>query len=192
LPIYPGLLISTKRNFESAAASEIHYTLIEKLNIENKQFKIKNTGISGLITLKIQNIDLNELVDNLKSLEDNSPYFLHCLKFRPIQKTCTLDLEDNLNPILDFVSDEIISKSDTQSYKIIIEKRHSKIRSVDLIGKIAPSIPNTVNLDNPEMILLIEIISDKAGISWINPATIFSTKIAFDEKNDQSENWFLD
>jgi tRNA acetyltransferase TAN1 len=192
VPIYRGLLISTKRKFEQAASSEIQFTLIEKLKIEKYLFSVKNTGISGLVTLKIDNIDISKLIENLKSLEAKNSYYLHCLKFRPIQMTSKLDLEGDLKDITDFINKEIIDKEDMSSYKIIVEKRHSKIKTIDVINQIAPLLSNPVNLDNPDMILLFEIIADNVGVSWISPEHIFSTRLAFDEASNQPENWFLD
>jgi len=191
LPIYPGLLISSKRNFESSASSEIQYTLIEKLGITKSQIKISNSGISGLITAKIEGENPILLVEKLIELEKNDSFFLHCLKFKPIQFVIKLKDELKFEGLVEIISSKIVDDDVTSSYKIQIEKRHSKIQSKDLISEIAPTIPNPVDLTNPKWIIQIEIIADNLGISKIKPKHIFSTKLAFDSKTDQSENWFL-
>ena len=64
--------------------------------------------------------------------------------------------------------------------------------SNDIISIVAPIIPNPVDLTNPNWIVQIEIIGDNVGISKIKPENIFSTKLAFDTKDEQQENWFLE
>jgi tRNA(Ser,Leu) C12 N-acetylase TAN1 len=192
MPFFPGLLISCKRNFETSASSEIQYTLIEKLGIEKQDIKVKHTGISGLITVKITNHDPITIMRGLISLEANEAYFLHCLKFKFIQHVMKLNQETNFDEIKEYISSKIVTDEVTSSYKVEIEKRHSKYSSKDLIGLIAPLIPNPVNLSNPDWIVQIEIIADNIGISKIHPDHVFSSKLAFDDQEKKVENWFLD
>ncbi|MCE7734683.1 MAG: hypothetical protein GPJ54_07395 [Candidatus Heimdallarchaeota archaeon] len=192
MPIYSGLLISSKRNFESSASSEIQYTLIEKIGIARNLIKIANTGISGLVSVKIRDTDPIIIVEELSKLELTDAYFLHCLKIKPIQFVIKIKEESNFDELKEIISTKIINDDVTSSYKIQIVKRHSKIQSKELISFIAPMIPNPVDLTNPKWIIQIEIIADNLAISKIKPEHIFRSKLAFDDKSDSSENWFLD
>lgn len=191
MPLYPGLLISTKRNFEASASSEIHYALTEKLGIERSAIHVKNTGISGLITVKIKGNDILEVTSKLKELEKEkeTTFFMHCLKIKPIQ--FVFKYENDITIFGNQVTDHFITDEVSTTYKVEVEKRHSKLKSIDIIEQIAKVIPNPVNLDNPEWILLIEIISDRIGMSRITPNMIFSTGQAFDQQKKEVENWFL-
>ncbi len=192
MPIYSGLLISSKRNFEASASSEIQYTLVEKIGIPKNLIKIANTGISGLISIKIQGRDPLEVVEELSKLEINDAYFLHCLKIKPIQFVIKIKEESKFDELKEIITTKIVDDDITGSYKIQIGKRHSKIQSKELISLVAPMIPNPVDLTNPKWIIQIEIIADNLAISKIKPEHIFSSKLAFTEKIDSSENWFLD
>lgn len=192
MPIYSGLLISSKRNFEASASSEIQYTLVEKIGITKNLIKIANTGISGLISVKIQGRDPLEVVEELSKLEINDAYFLHCLKIKPIQFVIKIKEESKFDELKEIITSKIMDEDITSSYKIQIVKRHSKIQSKELISLVAPMIPNPVDLTNPKWIIQIEIIADNLAISKIKPEHIFSSKLAFNEKIDSSENWFLD
>lgn len=192
MPFYPGLLISSKRNFETSASSEIQYTLIEKLGINKSNIKIKTTGISGLVTVRIKDRDPLVIVEELHALEKNEAYFLHCLKFKPIQFVTKLDQESEFNELKEYIATHIVDEDVSSSYKVEIVKRHSKIASKDIISIIAPIIPNPVNLSNPNWIVQIEIIADNVGISKIKSEHIFSSKLAYDTKDETQENWFLD
>ncbi len=189
MPLYTGLLISTKRNFEASASSEIHFALTEKLGIERSSINVKNTGISGLITVKIKDNDILKVTNQLKELEKDTAFYMHCLKIKPIQ--LVFKYENDISIFGKQVTDHFITDEITTTYKVEVEKRHSKLRSIDIIEQVAKVIPNPVNLDNPQWILLIEIISDKIGISRISPDVIFSTGQAFDQQKKEVENWFL-
>ncbi|OLS24463.1 MAG: hypothetical protein HeimC2_22690 [Candidatus Heimdallarchaeota archaeon LC_2] len=189
MPLYPGLLISTKRNFEASASSEIHFALTEKLGLERSAIHVKNTGISGLITVEIKNNDILDIINQLKALEEDSAFYMHCLKIKPIQ--LVTKYENDISIFGKVVEEKFLTNETTTSYKVVVEKRHSKLKSIDIIEQIAKVIPNPVNLNNPEWILLIEIIADIIGISRMAPDTIFSTGKAFDQQTKEVENWFL-
>ena len=189
MPLYSGLLISTKRNFEASASSEIHFALTEKLGLERSELNVKNTGISGLITVKIKDYDIVKITNQLKELEEGSAFYMHCLKIKPIQ--LVVKFENDITIFRKVVEDNFVTEETTSSYKVVVEKRHSKLKSIDIIEQIANVIPNPVNLNNPDWILLIEIIADNIGFSRISPDIIFSTGQAFDQQTKDVENWFL-
>ena len=183
--LYSGLLISCRRNFESNASSEIHFALTNELKLNSEDIKAKNTGISGLITVRLNNMDNLHVVDQLKELEKVNSYFIHCLKIKPIMYTIKNDFED-LSEIVKDHLDEI-----NGNYKIEVNKRHSSLRSIEVIKVIADIVKNPVSLDNPDTLVLVEIIGDKLGLSIINPKYIFATNKAIEESSDSTENWFL-
>jgi tRNA acetyltransferase TAN1 len=67
---------------------------------------------------------------------------------------------------------DIIKKND--SYRITIEKRNTDISSTEIITDIAKIFPNKVSLNQPNWIILIEILGDKTGISILKDSQIFS------------------
>ncbi len=187
MPLFRGLLVSSKRNFERSASSEIYFALVEKLEIEKSMIKVKHTGVSGLTSIKIHtDLDLSQIVQGLIELEKDEPFFLHCLKIKPIQKTTTADIE-----LIQKISSDLAENMEGK-FRITITKRHSRLESQSLIGAIASEITNPVDLDNPEWVLLVEILADKVGISAIKPNLIFSTKKAYELEIKNEENWFLD
>lgn len=164
---------------------------MEKLGIDKKLIKIGHTGISGLISVKINGKDPILLVEELIKLEVNDSYFLHCLKIKPIQFVTTTKEESMFDELKEIISTKFVDEDVTSSYKILITKRHTKMQSKEIISLIAPLIPNPVDLTHPNWIIQIEIIADNLGISKIKPEHIFSSKLAFDDKMDKLENWFL-
>ncbi|KON27856.1 hypothetical protein AC481_03595 [miscellaneous Crenarchaeota group archaeon SMTZ-80] len=162
-----NLLISTSRRNERKACSELWYLLCD---IGDKTARIDVTNISGLIVAKTS-LNPIEVVDQLRKMIREKPWeFKYILKIVPIQRIISTSIEDIKQTALN-VAEEI---NNDQKYKISIRKRSTNISSINLIEKIAPEINNKVNLKNPDLILLIEIIGDVTGMSLIKPSSILS------------------
>ncbi len=183
--LFTGLLISTRRNTEQNASSEIHYTLTKELEISPTDIKAKNSGISGLITVMLKNVDILDVMDRLIALEKDETYFVYCLKIRPVLHRIPMEFE-KLEELIEVEKNKIIGK-----FKIEVNKRHVNIRTAEIIKVIASNIENQVDLDNPDTLILVEIIGDKLGLSIISPEYIFSTKKAAAETESSEDNWFL-
>ena len=67
---------------------------------------------------------------------------------------------------------DVIQQKD--SYRITIEKRNTNMSSTEIITEIANMLPNKVSLNQPDWIVLIEILGDKTGISILKDSEIFS------------------
>jgi tRNA acetyltransferase TAN1 len=58
-----------------------------------------------------------------------------------------------------------------------VEKRHSALDSTQIISAVAGQIQRKVDLENPEWIILVEILAAQTGISVIKPDQTFSSVI---------------
>ena len=67
---------------------------------------------------------------------------------------------------------KLIPKKNT--FRITVEKRYTSIHSKDFIDAAASDIKRTVDLVNPDFILLIEVLGELTGISLIKPDDILS------------------
>ena len=188
MPLYPGLLISTKRNSERSASSEIHFVLTNKLEIEADLIHVADTRISGLITVKLdQSVDTHQLIRDMIALEKEDSYFMHCLKIRPIDHTLGFEL-DNL---VKHIENQQIDRPGT--FRIMVNKRHNPIASLEVIKPIANLFPNNkVDLNEPDWEIWIEIVAYTVGYAVIEPELVFSTDLAYVEEDDNVPNWFLD
>ena len=66
----------------------------------------------------------------------------------------------------------VIKQND--SYRITIEKRNTNMSSTEIITEIAKIFPNEVSLNQPDWVILIEILGDKTGISILKDSEMFS------------------
>jgi tRNA acetyltransferase TAN1 len=61
-----------------------------------------------------------------------------------------------------------------ESFRITVDKRRSNLRSREIVEEVARRIDRKVNLEEPDKIILVEILGDITGISVIPPEAILS------------------
>jgi tRNA acetyltransferase TAN1 len=64
-----------------------------------------------------------------------------------------------------------------ETFRITVEKRNTSLRSSEIIATVGSEIDNRVDLENPNWIVLVEIIGKLVGISVLRPNEIFSSLI---------------
>jgi tRNA acetyltransferase TAN1 len=131
------------------------------------------TSIDGLVV----GVCLKDPVDFIfflrKKLKDVPWDIRYLLRFIPIEHVVITDVSEIKN-----TSIELMKKiPNNHSFKILIEKRHTSLKKIDIINTIGPFISSKVDLTNPEWILLIEIIGRYTGLSVIKSDILFSSMI---------------
>ena len=173
--MHSNLLITTFRNRESDAydeLSELLYTL------GDSEPSIEITSISGIILVNTH-IDPILIVANCKKIVRNEPWrFRYVLRIIPLEKICKAEIMEIHN-----VVKQLCKKiGHDETYKVMIEKRHTKLHSMEIISIVTSDIAVKVKLDDPDWIILIQILNRLAGISILRSNQIFSSvkeKISF-------------
>jgi tRNA acetyltransferase TAN1 len=164
-----NLIITCPRHFEEEAEEEIKKFCIE-FGDDNPEFNI--TSMPGIIT-GITSLNPIEVIQKIREKILDEPWSIrYCLRFIPIQSVCST----NINEIKDEIQKKIRVFKPEESYRITIEKRNFKISSNEIISEVAKNIPNKVSLDNPDWVVLIEIIEEKTGIAVIPNNSILSVE----------------
>lgn len=131
------------------------------------------TNVSGIVLgFSIKNpVEFIQFLRN--KLKDEPWTIRYLLRFIPIEKVVT----SNISEIKD-ASIELSKKIPlNKTVKIFIEKRHSSLKRSEIIDEIGPSLTSKVNLENPDWLILIEIIGKYSGISVIESTNLFSSPI---------------
>ena len=164
-----NLILTCPRHFEEEAKEEIE-KIVKEFGDDNPEFII--TNFPGIITGKTS-LNTLEIIQKIREKILDEPWSVrYFLRIIPIQSVCGT----NIDEIKDEVQNKIKSFKPEESYRITIEKRNSKISSNEIISEIAKSIPNKVSLDNPDWVVLIEIIQDETGVSVIPNNSILSVE----------------
>ncbi len=164
-----NLIITCGRFMEFNASRELD-SIFYLLGEENA--RIMRSGISGILLAKI-NIDPHIAVTRIRELISERPWdFRFTKRYIPVDRVVETDLEKIREAALELAK----SIPSDASFRITVEKRYTDLRSKDIIDAIAPGIDRSVSLDQPDYILLIEVLGNVTGVSLIKPNEIVSVE----------------
>jgi tRNA acetyltransferase TAN1 len=158
-----NLLATTSRGNERAMINEILFMLKEELG--DNEAQAAKTKIRGLIVAKTS-LDPCTVIEKFREIVKERPYeFRYSLRILPIEKVVPTDLEEIKKATAELAKK--IVKNET--FRVTIEKRFTNLHSKDLIEAAVGEIKNTANLENPDKIMLIEVLGSLTGLSLLKP-----------------------
>jgi tRNA acetyltransferase TAN1 len=166
-----NLIVSTYRHREDDAQSELHDIL--ELFGDPKP----GSDITDLVGILIGRTALEpfEVVKRIKGLVHDEPWRVrYILRLIPIEFAFT---EDGLDSIKNAAKRLASKMQEFETFRITVERRNTSLRSSEIIATVGSEIDNRVDLENPDWIVLVEIIAKLVGISVLRPNEIFSSLI---------------
>ncbi|MEM3699310.1 MAG: THUMP domain-containing protein [Candidatus Bathyarchaeia archaeon] len=162
-----NLLATTSRGNEDEACSELWYLLGE---VGDSAPTVDKTGVAGLIAAKTA-FDPFEVIRKFRGILQERPYeFRYILRIIPIEKVVRTDLGE-----IQRVATELGSKiGKSETFRVTVEKRFTETSTRDIIEAAAANIEREVNLNNPDKILLVEVVGGLTGLSVIKPDEILA------------------
>lgn len=163
-----NLLVTTSRYREDDAFDEI-LQLLDVFGDNDPSIEV--SSVSGIILVDTR-LDPFQFVENCKEMVRNEPWkFRYVLRVIPLEMNCKAELTEIHN-----IVNQLCRKIEARdTYKVLIEKRHSRLHSSEIISTVTSKLKMKVNLDNPNWIILIQIIKMVAGVSILRPSQIFSS-----------------
>jgi tRNA acetyltransferase TAN1 len=163
-----NLLVTTSRYREDDAFDEI-LELLDVLGDNDPSIEV--SSVSGIILVDTI-LNPFQFVEDCKEIVRKDPWkFRYVLRVIPLEMNCKAELTE----IHDIVN-QLSKKIDAQeTYRVLIEKRHSRLHSSEIISTVTSKLKMKVNLDSPNWIILIQIVKMVAGISILRPSQIFSS-----------------
>jgi tRNA acetyltransferase TAN1 len=166
--MYFNLLITTFRNRESDAFDELSQLLYK---LGDSESSIEITSISGII-LANTHLDPFLVVKSCREMVRIEPWrFRYVLRIIPLEKICKADIIE----IHNLVKELCRKICQDETFMVMVEKRHTKLHSKEIISTVTSDLDMKVKLDNPDWIILIQIINRLAGISILRSNQIFSS-----------------
>ncbi len=162
-----NLIITCARSLESETKNEISKILDE---LGDQEPEILNVGMRGILMVNTI-IEPSKIIDYVKNKMIEEPWLIrYCLRIIPIQMITETEIDKIKQNVIKLK--DMIQKND--SYRITIEKRNTSISSNEIITEIAKIFPNKVSLNQPDWIILIEILGNETGISILKNDGMFS------------------
>ena len=163
-----NLLATTARGNERQMIYEIVYLLKETLGDQTAE--ASKTGVRGLIVARTA-LNPCEVIEKFKAILHERPYeFRYALRIIPVEKVVETNLE-----ALGLAADELAAgMGENESFRVTVEKRFTTLHAQEIIEAVATRIKNRVDLDNPDRVLLVEVVGKYTGLSLVKPELILS------------------
>ncbi len=162
-----NLIVTTARGNEEDVCSEIWYLLGE---IGDTTAEIEKTAVKGLVTARTALDPFDVIAEFRGMLREQPKEFRYSLRIIPVERVVQTNLEE-----IQKVAAELAPKIRAdETFRVTVEKRFSGISSSEIIQAAAANIDKKVSLENPNRIILVEVIGELTGISIIEPADILS------------------
>jgi tRNA acetyltransferase TAN1 len=163
-----NLIATTARGNERPMINEILYLLKEEVG--DAEAQAVKTKVRGVIVAKTT-LDPLAVIEKFHSILKERPYeFRYALRILPIQKVVPTDLEEIKKAASELV--QIIGEN--ESFRVTVEKRFTTLHTKDLIEAGAGNLKQKANLENPDKIILIEVLGALTGISVLKPNQILA------------------
>jgi tRNA acetyltransferase TAN1 len=163
-----NLLATTSRGNERPMCNELFYLLKEALG--DAQAETSKTKIRGLIVGKTT-LDPKAVIEKFRVILNERPYeFRYAQRILPIERVVHTDLEE-----IKKVSQELATRiGEQETFRVTVEKRFTAIHSKDIIEAATSDINRKADLENPDRILIIEVLGALTGISLLKPSDILA------------------
>lgn len=165
-----NLIASTFKHREEDAQDEL-LEILELLG--DYESESQDTDISGIV-LGYTKLDPFEIVKALRELVKNEPWQIrYVLRLLPIEVVVYTESENIKNAAKKLA----LKIQSGNTFRITVERRHTLINSSDIISTIAKEIDNKVDLENPDWVVLVQVVGRQTGISVIKPNQIFRSVV---------------
>jgi tRNA acetyltransferase TAN1 len=163
-----NLLATTSRGNERQMCFELNYLLKDELG--DPAPRVGKTGIRGLVTAKTA-FEPCEVIEKFRAILQEHPYkFRYALRIIPIEKVVPTDLDEIKRAALELAA----NIGENETFRVTVEKRFTSLHSKDFIEAAATGIARKADLENPDKILLIEVVGGLTGMALIKPSDVLA------------------
>jgi tRNA acetyltransferase TAN1 len=163
-----NLLATTSRGTERQMCYELSYLLHDLLG--DPEPVVGKTGIRGLVVAKTS-LNPVEVIEKFRAILQERPYeFRYALRILPVERVVPTDL-DEIKRVARELAEGI---GENESFRVTVEKRFTSLHSRDFIEAAAADITRKADLENPDKILLIEVLGGVTGMSLVKPDAVLA------------------
>ena len=160
------------RGNEQQMRYELTYLLKDELG--DPEPMVGKTGIRGLVVAKTS-LSSCSAVEKFRAILHEHPYkFRYALRIIPIEKVVPTTLEE----VKRAASELAVNIQENETFRVTVEKRFTNLHSRELIEAAVTGIDTTgerkVDLENPDKIMLIEVLGGLTGMALIKPNDVLA------------------
>jgi tRNA acetyltransferase TAN1 len=165
----PDLLATSDIWSASAACSEL-WMLLRTAGDETPS--VTRTRVKGLIAAETSLEPLEAIRRIRGELREKPESFKNLLRIIPIEATVPTEIDE----IVETAQGLAEKISVDESFRVTLEKRRTKLRSRGVIDAVAEKIDRKVDLEEPDWVILVEIVGKRTGIAVVPRDGILSVQ----------------
>jgi len=157
-----NILATTEKITMSAASSQLWINLRA---IGDPKPKVSRSRIKGIVMAETTLDPIEAIIKLREHMESNVNRYERLFRVLPIVARVPTEIED----IVKEVQRQAVVIEEGQKFRITLEKRETEFRSLEIIDPVAAVVDKEVDLENPDWVILIEIMGKMTGISVMPP-----------------------
>ena len=168
-----NILATTSRGNERQMCFELTHLLKDELGDPGPV--VSKTGIRGLVIAKTC-FNPCSVIATFRVILQKHPYkFRYALRIIPIEKV----VPTNLDEVKCAAAELAANIEEKETFRVTVEKRFTNFHSKDLIEAAVMGIDTAgserkVDLENPDKIMLIEVVGGLTGMACIDPTLVLA------------------
>jgi len=157
-----NLLATTEQISISQACSELWMNLRA---IGDPEPKVNRSRVRGVILAKTS-MDPVDAVHRLRAhMAEEPERYRYVYRVMPVQVWTDTSVESIVKEVE--AMRDMIEPGD--SFRVTLEKRRTRLRSLEIIEPVAETIDRRVELESPDWVVLLEIMGNETGVSIVRP-----------------------
>jgi len=140
----------------------------------DSEAKTDRTSAIGLVVAKTKMNPVSVVQELSRKLVESPWKFRYILKVSPIEKVVLSSLVEIEKCVVSMVG----KIGEKESFRVTVEKRHTMLSTRDIVENVARHIDRRVDLENPDKVVLVEVVGELTGISVIRPSEVLSVERA--------------
>jgi tRNA acetyltransferase TAN1 len=165
----PDLLATSDIWSMSAACSEL-WMLLRAVGDETPS--VYRTRVKGLIAAETSLEPLEAIRRIRGELRERPESFKNLLRIIPIEATVPTEIGEIVEAALTLIE----KIPGDESFRVTLEKRRMEIRSREVIDAVAERIDRKVDLEDPDWVVLVEIVGKRTGVAVVPRDGILSVQ----------------
>ena len=157
-----NILATTEKITMSAASSQLWMNLRA---IGDPEPKVSRSRIKGIVMAETALNPIEAIIKLREHMESDVDRYERLFRIFPIVARVPTEVED----IVEEVKRQAGVIEEGQKFRITLEKRETEFRSLEIIDPVAAIVDREVDLNNPDWVILIEVMGKMTGISVMPP-----------------------
>ena len=163
------MIATTDKITMSGASSQLWMNLRA---VGDPEPKVNKTHVKGIIQGATTLDPVEAIVLMREHMRSEIERYDKLYRVMPILSWVNTNLED----IVAEVQAQKTRIGEDDKFRVTLEKRKTKLRSREIIEAVAEVIDNPVDLENPDWVVLVEIMGEHTGVSIVRDEALFNVQ----------------